>query len=129
MSNPSSAVNSASNHHVSFIQLADNTKLFRSQMKAAGFTVGGDPDHPICPIMLGDARLASEFADEMLKRGIFVIGFSFPVSFRINMVPAVGFQFQATQSSFLLTPSRRYHSSLGGSKRKGSHSCADLGRT
>ena len=48
-------------------------------MQAAGFTVGGDPDHPICPIMLGDARLASEFADEMLERGIFVIGFSYPV--------------------------------------------------
>ena len=57
-----------------------NTKRFREGMKAAGFTVAGDPDHPICPIMLGDARLASEFADEMLKRDIFVIGFSFPVS-------------------------------------------------
>jgi 7-keto-8-aminopelargonate synthetase-like enzyme len=121
MNNPSPA----SDHPVSVIQLADNTKLFRSQMKAAGFSVGGDPDHPICPIMLGDARLASEFADEMLKRGIFVIGFSFPVSFRIYMVLAVGFQAQATQFSFL-TLSR---SSPGGSKGKGSHSCADLGRT
>ncbi len=37
-------------------------------------------DHPIAPVMLFDARLASAFADEMLKRGIYVIGFSFPVS-------------------------------------------------
>ncbi|CAF0969103.1 unnamed protein product [Rotaria sp. Silwood1] len=36
-------------------------------------------NHPICPVMLGDARLASQFADEMLKRGIYVIGFSYPV--------------------------------------------------
>ncbi|XP_022248884.1 2-amino-3-ketobutyrate coenzyme A ligase, mitochondrial-like isoform X3 [Limulus polyphemus] len=36
-------------------------------------------DHPICPVMLGDARLASVFAEEMLERGIYVIGFSFPV--------------------------------------------------
>lgn len=104
MSNPSSAVNSASNHHVSFIQLADNTKLFRSQMKAAGFTVGGDPDHPICPIMLGDARLASEFADEMLKRGIFVIGFSFPVSFRIYMVPLSSFNSKQRNPPFFSPP-------------------------
>lgn len=48
-------------------------------MTQAGFTVGGDPAHPICPIMIGDARIASEFADEMLERGIYVIGFSFPV--------------------------------------------------
>ena len=39
----------------------------------------GDPDHPICPVMLGDAKLASAFADEMLHRGIYVIGFSYPV--------------------------------------------------
>lgn len=36
-------------------------------------------DHPIVPVMLGDARLASQFADEMLERGIYVIGFSYPV--------------------------------------------------
>jgi glycine C-acetyltransferase len=56
-----------------------NTHLFRRRMAAAGFTLSGDKDHPIVPVMLGDARLASEFADEMLKRGIYVIGFSFPV--------------------------------------------------
>jgi 7-keto-8-aminopelargonate synthetase-like enzyme len=36
-------------------------------------------DHPIAPVMLGDARLASELADDMLQRGIYVIGFSYPV--------------------------------------------------
>ena len=48
-------------------------------MTAAGFTLKGHADHPIAPVMLGDARLASQFADEMLKRGVYVVGFSFPV--------------------------------------------------
>lgn len=55
-----------------------NTQRFRSQMKKAGFTIAG-MDHPISPVMLGDARLATQFADEMLSRGIYVIGFSYPV--------------------------------------------------
>ncbi|KAL9913671.1 glycine C-acetyltransferase [Glossina fuscipes fuscipes] len=55
-----------------------NTQRFRSAMTKAGFTISGE-NHPICPVMLGDARLASAFADEMLKRGIYVIGFSYPV--------------------------------------------------
>jgi 7-keto-8-aminopelargonate synthetase-like enzyme len=37
-------------------------------MEAAGFTVSG-ADHPICPVMLGDARLSSQMADDMLKKG------------------------------------------------------------
>ena len=44
----------------------------------AGFTISGK-DHPISPVMLGDARLAAVMADDMLQRGIYVIGFSFPV--------------------------------------------------
>ncbi|XP_005099525.1 2-amino-3-ketobutyrate coenzyme A ligase, mitochondrial isoform X1 [Aplysia californica] len=56
-----------------------NTTRFRTRMNDAGFTLSGDPEHPICPVMLGDARLASQFADQMLERGIYVIGFSFPV--------------------------------------------------
>ena len=56
-----------------------NTARFAEGMTAAGFSVGGDPAHPISPVHLGDARLASEFADEMLEKGIYVIGFSFPV--------------------------------------------------
>ncbi|XP_028414755.1 2-amino-3-ketobutyrate coenzyme A ligase, mitochondrial-like [Dendronephthya gigantea] len=59
-------------------KVAENTKLFRDKMTEAGFTIAGE-DHPICPVMLGDARLAVEFADEMLKRDIYVIGFTFPV--------------------------------------------------
>ena len=55
------------------------THRFRRKMGAAGFTLRGAMDHPICPVMLGDARLASEFADEMLKRNVYVVGFSFPV--------------------------------------------------
>ncbi|KAI8616150.1 2-amino-3-ketobutyrate coenzyme A ligase [Chytriomyces sp. MP71] len=59
-------------------QLRANTKLFRSRMAEAGFSLKG-VDHPIVPVMLGDAKLATEMADEMLSRGIYVIGFSFPV--------------------------------------------------
>ncbi|XP_050595407.1 2-amino-3-ketobutyrate coenzyme A ligase, mitochondrial isoform X2 [Bombus affinis] len=58
--------------------LKNNTNLFRSNMKAAGFTIAGD-NHPICPVMIGDARLATEFADKMIEQGIYVIGFSYPV--------------------------------------------------
>eukprot|EP00756_Hemistasia_phaeocysticola_P014215 Hpha_TRINITY_DN15329_c0_g1::TRINITY_DN15329_c0_g1_i1::g.89421::m.89421/K00639/kbl, GCAT; glycine C-acetyltransferase len=59
--------------------LKANTDHFRKEMNAAGFTVLGNPSCPIVPILLGDAALASKFADSMLKRGIYVIGFSFPV--------------------------------------------------
>ena len=50
------------------------THKFRSGMEALGFTLSGDRDHPIVPVMLGDARLATEVADAMLKRGVYVIG-------------------------------------------------------
>jgi len=52
---------------------------FRASLQAAGFTVTGAETHPIVPVMLGDARLASEFADRLLARGLYVIGFSYPV--------------------------------------------------
>ncbi|XP_069674357.1 2-amino-3-ketobutyrate coenzyme A ligase, mitochondrial [Periplaneta americana] len=55
-----------------------NTKRFRDSMMKAGFTVAGE-NHPICPIMLCEERLATVFADEMLGKGIYVIGFSYPV--------------------------------------------------
>lgn len=48
-------------------------------MTAAGFTILGHKDCPIAPVFLGDARLGSEFAEEMMKEGIYVIGFSYPV--------------------------------------------------
>ena len=60
-------------------KLAANVTQFRSQMTAAGFTISGDDKCPIAPVMLGDARLASEMSDELLARGIYVVGFSFPV--------------------------------------------------
>nr|CAD7588413.1 unnamed protein product [Timema genevievae] len=55
-----------------------NTRQFRDGMSKAGFTIGGE-NHPICPVMLGDAKLANTFADKMLEKGIYVIGFSYPV--------------------------------------------------
>lgn len=55
-----------------------NTKYFREEMGKLGFDIL-EGDHPIVPIMLYDAALASKFADEMLKEGIYVIGFSYPV--------------------------------------------------
>ncbi|KAF4115604.1 2-amino-3-ketobutyrate coenzyme A ligase, mitochondrial [Onychostoma macrolepis] len=58
--------------------MAAKTMRFRNNMTQAGFTISGTA-HPICPVMLGDARLASLMADDMLKLGVYVIGFSFPV--------------------------------------------------
>ncbi|CAH0534663.1 2-amino-3-ketobutyrate coenzyme A ligase [Vibrio stylophorae] len=55
-----------------------NAAHFRRRMSDAGFQLAG-ADHAIIPVMLGDAKLAAEFADRMLKRGIYVVGFSFPV--------------------------------------------------
>ena len=59
--------------------LARNTKHFRTEMKKAGFTILGHEDCPISPVLLGDAKLAAAFADEMMKEDIYVIGFSYPV--------------------------------------------------
>ncbi|TIU91017.1 MAG: aminotransferase class I/II-fold pyridoxal phosphate-dependent enzyme, partial [Mesorhizobium sp.] len=59
-------------------KLYTNAGRFRSSMTKLGFTLAG-ADHPIIPVMLGDATLAQEMAARMLKRGIYVIGFSFPV--------------------------------------------------
>ncbi|ESY40352.1 2-amino-3-ketobutyrate CoA ligase [Mesorhizobium sp. LNJC384A00] len=59
-------------------RLYANAARFRSEMGKLGFTLAG-ADHPIIPVMLGDASLAQEMAARMLKRGIYVIGFSFPV--------------------------------------------------
>ena len=59
-------------------QLVENSQYFREKMSAAGFTLAG-ADHAIIPVMIGDAKLASEMADKMLQKGIYVVGFSFPV--------------------------------------------------
>ena len=59
-------------------RLESNTKFFREQMAGSGFEIL-EGKHPITPIMLGDAGLASRFADAMLEKGVYVIGFSYPV--------------------------------------------------
>ncbi len=59
-------------------KLEENTRYFREQMTAAGFDIKAG-EHPIVPIMLGDAKLAADIAASMLEKGIYVIGFSFPV--------------------------------------------------
>ncbi|WP_031209223.1 glycine C-acetyltransferase [Mesorhizobium sp. L2C085B000] len=59
-------------------KLYANASRFRSKMSRAGFTLAG-ADHPIVPLMLGDASLAQQMAEKMLLRGIYVISFSFPV--------------------------------------------------
>ncbi|MEZ5802169.1 MAG: glycine C-acetyltransferase [Rhizobiaceae bacterium] len=59
-------------------RLYDNAARFREKMTQAGFRLAG-ADHPIIPVMLGDAALAQGMAARMLTRGIYVVGFSFPV--------------------------------------------------
>lgn len=59
-------------------QLEANTKFFRNGAAKLGFTILPGT-HPICPVMLGDAGLAARFADAMLEKGVYVIGFSYPV--------------------------------------------------
>ncbi|HZZ73202.1 MAG TPA: glycine C-acetyltransferase [Pirellulales bacterium] len=59
-------------------RLADHTQFFRARMTAAGFKIVPG-EHPIVPIMLGDAALAGRMAELLLARGIYVVGFSYPV--------------------------------------------------
>jgi glycine C-acetyltransferase len=59
-------------------KLEKNTKYFREQMTKAGFDIKAG-EHPIVPIMLYEASLAQKFADKLLEKGIYVIGFFYPV--------------------------------------------------
>jgi glycine C-acetyltransferase len=59
-------------------QLHDNAAYFRGKMTERGFELKPG-EHPIIPIMLGDARLATEMSDKLLQHGVYVVGFSFPV--------------------------------------------------
>ena len=59
-------------------QLHENAAHFRSKMTERGFDLKPG-EHPIIPVMLGDAKLATTMADKLLERGVYVIGFSFPV--------------------------------------------------
>ena len=59
-------------------RLFSNTRLFRERMTAAGFDI--EPgEHPIVPVMLGDAALATKMAALLLEKGVYVVGFSYPV--------------------------------------------------
>ena len=60
------------------VKLRSNSKRFRAGMEKLGFELLAG-DHPIIPVMLGDAKVAGEMADRLLERGIYVVGFSFPV--------------------------------------------------
>ena len=59
-------------------RLFANTRLFRERMSSYGFNILPG-EHPIVPVMIGDAALASRFADALLAKGVYVIGFSYPV--------------------------------------------------
>jgi glycine C-acetyltransferase len=59
-------------------RLFANTRLFRTRMAANGFQISPG-EHPIVPVMLGDAAVATRLADWLLQKGIYVVGFSFPV--------------------------------------------------
>jgi len=59
-------------------RLTENSRVFRAGLERLGFQLVGR-DHPIIPVMLGDAVLASRMADELLEEGVYVVGFSYPV--------------------------------------------------
>ncbi|HKV87750.1 MAG TPA: glycine C-acetyltransferase [Candidatus Dormibacteraeota bacterium] len=59
-------------------RLADNTKFFRARMTTEGFDILPG-EHPIVPVMVGDAALAGRMAARMLEKGVYVVGFSYPV--------------------------------------------------
>jgi glycine C-acetyltransferase len=59
-------------------QLRDNARFFRARLTGLGFRLI-DGDHPIIPVMLGDASLAASMADRLLADGVYVVGFSYPV--------------------------------------------------
>jgi len=59
-------------------RVKENTKYFRDNMASTGFTIAGN-DHPISPVMLGDAALSQKFSEKLLDYGVFAIGFFYPV--------------------------------------------------
>jgi glycine C-acetyltransferase len=59
-------------------RLGENTTFFRKQMTEAGFDILAG-DHPIVPVMVGDAALAARMAQVMLEKGVYVVAFSYPV--------------------------------------------------
>jgi glycine C-acetyltransferase len=59
-------------------RVKENTVYFRNAMSQTGFTIGGK-DHPISPVMLGDAALSQKFSEKLLEHGVYAMGFFFPV--------------------------------------------------
>jgi len=59
-------------------RLMENARFFRQGMKDLNFTVR-DGEHPIAPVMIGDAAVAVRMAEQLLEKGVYVIGFSYPV--------------------------------------------------
>ena len=59
-------------------RVKENTRYFRDAMAGTGFNLSGN-DHPISPVMLGDAALAQKFSDRLLDHGVYAIGFFYPV--------------------------------------------------
>ncbi|EEB10523.1 2-amino-3-ketobutyrate coenzyme A ligase, putative [Pediculus humanus corporis] len=59
-------------------KIIENTELFRESMTKNCFRIAGD-NHPICPVMIGDAKIAAQFAENLLTRGIYVVSFNYPV--------------------------------------------------
>ena len=59
-------------------RLMENTRYFREKLEKLGFDVPKG-EHPIVPVMLGDAYIAQEFAARMLDKGVYVVSFSYPV--------------------------------------------------
>lgn len=72
------AIDMAKNGHELRTRLFENASRFRAGMTAAGFTLP-DGEHPIIPVMLGDAKIAQDMAEKLLDEGIYVTGFFFPV--------------------------------------------------
>ena len=65
-------------HPKLLVRLAENTQFWRDKITAAGLTVLPG-EHAIVPVMIGDAAVAARMAEMLLERGIFVVGFSYPV--------------------------------------------------
>ena len=59
-------------------RVKENTTYFRNAMSQTGFTIAGK-DHPISPVMLGDAALSQKFSEKLLEHGVYAMGFFFPV--------------------------------------------------
>lgn len=72
------ALDIVENDHERRERIIENTKYFRSNMKNLGYTILGD-EHPITPVMLGDAKIAQAMSKRLLEKGLYAIGFFFPV--------------------------------------------------